>query len=766
LVQASYYQSKASTKAATKSANPEWHEEFDLAINKPFGMIEFSVLTASGARLGYLSLPVVELGDQKEYAADWYQLGPKESTDKVSGELNLGFKLTIFEEEWQGVHKGAHAFLSKNMKPATRLLQAALEPGSNLSRTHRADLFKLYSYLYYECGQYKDAISYAEQSIDIKADDAEAFYYLAISYLALGDTTSASKYIERGHDLDPTHPQLKYNKEIVDREYAQKQIVIFVEDAVKSCVKKETDTALLLLTKAQELNPSLPIWGFYFAAVHLVAKNWNAAIAKAMHTATHHSQWVKASPQWSGELSKKGELNPSYKRRWFILKENFYLFYYKNSTDQVPQGVILTYRAINSRNKKDLILKTWQREFKLRANSEADAIQFMNVVDPAATKGPLRIPRNKEMELSISNASAGEDGAAVGRGRIRARIKKKVESRRKAKAALDTTIDLSDLLQHGQVMYMRVEGRRSVAWEKAYLGVTPLGLFKWTTKPDLSEDGISTQTCTDYMDWDGAGVVEVSDQKLGLSLELTNGKHTKLLQFSTEDERDQWKTSIQRAINPAGNFESLPAPGTSPSQAQQPPSQPSQPSSQPSQASQASQSSQATQAAPAAQPHAYQMQQTHTRRPTQANIQLTTFADAPVSLSDSESLLEMTSLHSPTTKRAPSNEVIVSRKPPGVEDRYFRSMGIAPPTPNSNKQRSRVSTDSGSDLGGLAGLDGLGNLDIKLEFKESLEVKSSRPRTRDEDHVPLILNHDPYAGGGGEEEEEDSCCDDCCCCLF
>ncbi|XP_067883730.1 sesquipedalian-1-like [Heterodontus francisci] len=47
-----------------------------------------------------------------------------------------------------------------------------------------------------------------------------------------------------------------------------------------------------------------------------------------------------ASPDREGPLWKKGELNPSYHRRWFVLRGNL-LFYFERRADREPQGLIL-----------------------------------------------------------------------------------------------------------------------------------------------------------------------------------------------------------------------------------------------------------------------------------------------------------------------------------------------------------------------------------------------------------------------------------------
>eukprot|EP01127_Copromyxa_protea_P002513 TRINITY_DN123_c0_g4_i2.p1 TRINITY_DN123_c0_g4~~TRINITY_DN123_c0_g4_i2.p1 ORF type:complete len:289 (+),score=63.69 TRINITY_DN123_c0_g4_i2:48-914(+) len=250
-----YYESRASTQALPKtSAEVEWNQELVLDIAKPFGMLEISIIgTKSNGRLGYVSIPIVTIGDLKEYPGDWYPLGAKESGDQVSGELMLGFQLEIASEDWAAAHKGAHAFLTGNLVPANRLLQQALN--SAALKPYLSDLNKLHAFLFLENKQYEEAIVYAQASVDERADDAEAFYYLGLSYYNLNDHVSALKYFERGNQLDPKHPQLKYNKEMLTRQAATIEIGKLLDDAVKVFVKKETDSALSLVLRAQELNP-------------------------------------------------------------------------------------------------------------------------------------------------------------------------------------------------------------------------------------------------------------------------------------------------------------------------------------------------------------------------------------------------------------------------------------------------------------------------------------------------------------------------------
>ncbi len=55
-----------------------------------------------------------------------------------------------------------------------------------------------------------------------------------------------------------------------------------------------------------------------------------------------------------------------------------------------------------------------------------------------------------------------------------------------------------------------------------------------------AESGVITEGEQDHLPLVGATVIEVSDQKLGLSLEITYERDTRVLKFSSEEERNQW----------------------------------------------------------------------------------------------------------------------------------------------------------------------------------------------------------------------------------
>lgn len=48
----------------------------------------------------------------------------------------------------------------------------------------------------------------------------------------------------------------------------------------------------------------------------------------------------KSTVDKDGWLLKRGEVNKSFQRRWFVLKGNL-LFYYEKKTDKEPSGVII-----------------------------------------------------------------------------------------------------------------------------------------------------------------------------------------------------------------------------------------------------------------------------------------------------------------------------------------------------------------------------------------------------------------------------------------
>lgn len=51
---------------------------------------------------------------------------------------------------------------------------------SKALQPYKSDLYKLHAFLFLENKQYEEAIKYAQASVDERADDAEAFYYLGM----------------------------------------------------------------------------------------------------------------------------------------------------------------------------------------------------------------------------------------------------------------------------------------------------------------------------------------------------------------------------------------------------------------------------------------------------------------------------------------------------------------------------------------------------------------------------------------------------------
>jgi len=513
-----------------------WDEEFNIPIKKPFESMQISlhdfetkVGENSSHNLGYINIRIIEIGDQKEHT--------QELVLNSSALLMVSLKLTA-KPEWESAYIGAHAFVNGNYGPANRLLSQAVH--SPELKSFRFDLFVLRTALFLERKEYQDASINAQAAIDERPDSEEGYFRMGLVYFEMKDMVQAKKSFDHGLLINPNHEEMKNYNSYIDHIALEKDIKTTLDDAVKVFVQNKLPEALTLIDEARGSNPKEPIYCFYRAAVHLGAKNWNEAIKDVMQACEFDSSMIKEDCNLSGELQKKGEINIAYKRRWFVLKENFYMYYFKSSVDQVPQGVILIFKAIITQKGRDILVKTYLRDFKLKANTDAEAEMWTNMLQKCA-KSPLRLPRQLDREVpkkSFSiNFERNEQAPTICED-IAQKIKKVI---------------WKNIVEEDFVKVMKCS--KYNGWNRRYAIIQYPCLYVWFSQPTkIPKKGSKELKVKEQhiicIDLDTATVIETSDAKLGFSLEIVyflrigGAKMTRVIQFESDEIRKKWKQSI------------------------------------------------------------------------------------------------------------------------------------------------------------------------------------------------------------------------------
>lgn len=526
-----------------------WDEEFTLEVTKPFEQIQISlhdfemkVCEGASHNLGSIHVPIIELGDRKQRTQEFTMNGV--------GAVVLTMSLQLEPEPvWEAAYLGAHAFLHDNIAPANRLLEQALKT-SELA-AYKFDLLLLRSNLFLWKKDYPQALSYSQRAIDEKPDHDEGYFRQGLIYMDYGDMGQAKKNFDHGLLINRNHQEMALYLSYIDYQNEEKEIKTTLESAVSYFVQNKLPEALSLVDEARSRNPKEPIYCFYRSAVHIGAKNWNEAVKDVMEACQLDSTFVKSDSIKVGEMQKKGEINISYKKRWFVLKEHFYLFYFKSSVDQIPQGVILIYRSAISNKGRDILIKTMLRDWKLKANSEEEADEWVKVLT-ASSKAPLRIPRNPTRELQKKDFNINLEKSTCKMNPIIASVKERLLKK----------VVWRNIVLEGPIRLMKFTKYNS--WNKRYAVLQYPYLYMWLHKPTTEVKKSKSErnkvvvkelhiACIPIEA--GASITETRDAKLGFALELVyhtfgDMKMTRVIQFETDETRKLWLNALVNIPKP------------------------------------------------------------------------------------------------------------------------------------------------------------------------------------------------------------------------
>uniref|UniRef100_A0A674MFL9 Sesquipedalian n=1 Tax=Takifugu rubripes TaxID=31033 RepID=A0A674MFL9_TAKRU len=133
-----------------------------------------------------------------------------------------------------------------------------------------------------------------------------------------------------------------------------------------------------------------------------------------------HYATCDTPPDKTGFLFKKGERNPAYHRRWFVLKANM-LFYFEERDSREPVGVIVlegcTVELCESAEEFAFAIKfdcAKARVYKMAAESQAAMESWVKALSRASFDYMRLVVKELERQLEeIQEATTGS-GAAVG----------------------------------------------------------------------------------------------------------------------------------------------------------------------------------------------------------------------------------------------------------------------------------------------------------------------------------------------------------------
>lgn len=139
-----------------------------------------------------------------------------------------------------------------------------------------------------------------------------------------------------------------------------------------------------------------------------------------------HYATCDTPPDKTGFLFKKGERNPAYHRRWFVLKANM-LFYFEERDSREPVGVIVlegcTVELCESAEEFAFAIKfdcAKARVYKMAAESQAAMESWVKALSRASFDYMRLVVKELERQLEeIQEATTGSGAAVGGHGRPR-----------------------------------------------------------------------------------------------------------------------------------------------------------------------------------------------------------------------------------------------------------------------------------------------------------------------------------------------------------
>lgn len=385
------YKTDRVNKKAVKA--PSWDKPFTIAVDGPLSMIEVAVWGGKSKGedkfLGQHIFDLYSFCDQEQYA-EWVQLYPRnEGDDNITGEVRVKVHYK-FIDDWNREYEAMSAIEQRQWHVAHRIL-------SELVHLRNIDVPAL---LYYRSTallglhRYQDALIDAAKLIELCPSSANGYLKQGRAYLGMLEFADAKRCFQTackvGIEPGDMEEYLEGNIEL-DRAFSKFKVTQNIKSGKLSFAGSDFESAVIHFTKAIELNPHNAVLLIYRAVCHLGMGRIDLATQDAMQVTNIHADWPRIGCMKQGTLEKRGNLNTSMKRRWFVLREVF-LYYYTDEKETLPSGVIPLYGVnLQTRRRTEFSICLPKRNYELRAVGEDERADWLAVIDKIRNQ-PLALP--------------------------------------------------------------------------------------------------------------------------------------------------------------------------------------------------------------------------------------------------------------------------------------------------------------------------------------------------------------------------------------
>ncbi|KAM9392026.1 sesquipedalian-1-like isoform 1-T4 [Pholidichthys leucotaenia] len=270
-------------------------------------------------------------------------------------------------------------------------------------------------------------------------------------------------------------------------------------------------------------------------------------------------------PDKTGFLSKKGERNTAYHRRWFVLKGNM-LFYFEERDSREPIGVIIlegcTVELCESPEEFAFAIKfdcAKARVYIMAADSQVAMESWVKALSRASFDYMRLVVKELEKQLEEIQEAAGISGALIGSVQGRPRLPKRNHVARSRSGASSSSSSSSSLSSSSSTPAMSVSAQKNLQDEVQLIsGYSKEDGVVWNKSAVALANGfgegasssVLKESCADSDGTDGVGAPPVPPRRKGASLESPvcpgTGCFTKLHNWygrEVEELRAQWLQS-------------------------------------------------------------------------------------------------------------------------------------------------------------------------------------------------------------------------------
>ena len=266
-------------KGQRDSATIYYQKALELMPNNVVTYYHYGKHLAEGSQFEQ-ALPILEKGKQFSVAHE----GLNYSLANVYESLAQWDKLQLLAKERLAVEPDNLVYQKYAQAAASKQKLIEIEV-ANLAKNSDPDALLELSLRLFQLGKYRESILAAEQALKFKAQYAEAYNNIGVSYKALGDIALARKALQKALVIRPDFELAKNNLASLAGLSEQQTSVVTVEHLLNQSLalfnQGDYEGCIALCRKAIEIKPGYSLAYNNLCAAYNQLKNWTKAVDAA-----------------------------------------------------------------------------------------------------------------------------------------------------------------------------------------------------------------------------------------------------------------------------------------------------------------------------------------------------------------------------------------------------------------------------------------------------------------------------------------------------